>query len=305
MRAHEVLLVTGLAALAGLACFGPHAAWIVPLHAALAGAILLLARFDRPGALRLARNIGPVLAAVPLMYYETALIVPWVNGFEDHRFDGWLAAAERAAFGDVAAAAGSMPPFLADLLTLGYWSYYVWPALLVARLYRRPDAFREAITVIPLVYLLSFVGYYFVPARGPYLFEARPEALDGALWAGAAHAAMAKMHGLNPDAFPSGHAMVSISLFVLYYRHERAVFWWGLPVELLLLNATWALRYHYICDVLAGAAAAPLAVWGGLALARGRRQLFFSSVLGGSEAGLASAGGSAGAGGGGAGAGSR
>lgn len=268
LRAHEILLVAALAILAGLSLLGQDAAWIIPLHLALVAGILAGVKFDRPGLPCLLRKVAPVAVCIPLLYSETPYIVPGVTDYADFRFDAVLRGIERAAFGDVAGWAGSMSPLLADALTLGYWSYYLWPVLLVARAYRRPKPLREVITILTAVALVSFVGYYVVPALGPYAFEARPASLDGVLWAGPAHRIMAQAEGHNPAAFPSGHTMISLAVLVLCFRHDRRLFWWMLPFEVLLLSATWMLRYHYVPDILAGLCLMPPAVWAGLLMSR-------------------------------------
>ena len=47
----------------------------------------------------------------------------------------------------------------------------------------------------------------------------------------------------------------------LLWRYARLWFWVLLPIVVLLVLSTMALRYHYFCDVAAGAIGAPLGAW--------------------------------------------
>jgi membrane-associated phospholipid phosphatase len=53
-----------------------------------------------------------------------------------------------------------------------------------------------------------------------------------------------------------------MTLLVLYYarRFHRRTFWLLLPVGSALIFSTVYLRYHYVIDVIAGAAAAALVI---------------------------------------------
>ena len=64
-------------------------------------------------------------------------------------------------------------------------------------------------------------------------------------------------------AFPSLHAAVSLVALVYAWRHVRAWFWVLLPFALGLWVSTIYLRHHYVVDLLAGWALAPVAVCAG------------------------------------------
>jgi membrane-associated phospholipid phosphatase len=129
------------------------------------------------------------------------------------------------------------------------------------------------VTVLLTGLFLSYLGYFVVPAVGPHHFLVpRPAILDGWILGGRFHAALMAAEWEMPDAFPSGHALMSMIVIVLAWRHHRRVFRWiVLPASGCIL-ATVALRYHYVVDVVASAAVMPLALWAGRALARRREQ---------------------------------
>ena len=62
-------------------------------------------------------------------------------------------------------------------------------------------------------------------------------------------------------AFPSLHAAVSLVALVYAWRYAAPWFWVLLPFVLGLWVSTIYLRHHYVVDLLAGWALAPVAVW--------------------------------------------
>ena len=62
------------------------------------------------------------------------------------------------------------------------------------------------------------------------------------------------------DVFPSGHTMITTSVLIFAFRHDRKVFWFLLPVGVGLIFSTVYCRYHYAVDVLAGLALAFVSV---------------------------------------------
>ena len=62
-------------------------------------------------------------------------------------------------------------------------------------------------------------------------------------------------------AFPSLHAAVSLVALIYAWRFLRAWFWLLLPFCLGLWVSTIYLRHHFVVDLIAGWALAPIAVW--------------------------------------------
>jgi membrane-associated phospholipid phosphatase len=61
-------------------------------------------------------------------------------------------------------------------------------------------------------------------------------------------------------AFPSLHTAVSVVMLACAWRHLRTWFWIALPLVVGLWVSTIYLRHHYVVDLLAGFALAPLAL---------------------------------------------
>jgi len=111
-------------------------------------------------------------------------------------------------------------------------------------------------------FLVSYVGYLVVPARGPRFLLKHLEhvPLQGLWLFRTMQSTLDKLESAHYDCFPSGHTeltilawwgsrMVSGRLFLLYFVYTPSI-----------IFATVYLRYHYTVDVLAGIATALLLI---------------------------------------------
>ena len=253
----------------------PEGAWIyLSYHAIVIVMIALVihahARFGGPlwTLLRYWYVVPVVLAAFRELHY----LIPEVRPFNDWRFDRALAAVDARWFGDVNGFfLGAFPPVVIDVLHLCYWFYFFSMIITGAAIQRRGDYGRlsEYATIVLTALFLSYLGYFAVPAVGPHHFlHPRPAILDGWILGRPLHAALMAAEWEMPDAFPSGHALLSMVVMALAWRYHRPIFrWMAVPASGCLL-ATLALRYHYVVDVVASAAILPVAVWMGQSFAR-------------------------------------
>ncbi|MHC4607027.1 MAG: phosphatase PAP2 family protein, partial [Planctomycetota bacterium] len=254
--------------------------WIyVAYHAAVALMILLTvfawAKFGG-WFWKILRHWLPIVVVVLASFREIFYLVPQVNPFKPHLpFDRVLDRIDVAIFGDVGTwlRAVLWAP-AADVLSLLYWTYYPLAIVIGIVLWRRGElrAIREALTVLLVAWHVSFLGYWAVPARGPYVYEqllgiARDAAWNGVFLAGFLHDLMITLEWEMPDAFPSGHTLVALVCAAVAWRH-RALRRVATICCCGIIVATVYLRYHYIVDVLAGMALFPLCWFGGLALFR-------------------------------------
>ncbi|HZL72808.1 MAG TPA: phosphatase PAP2 family protein [Planctomycetota bacterium] len=237
------------------------------LNLALMGTTVGLAILEarRPSKLTTFLHSWWPVVAVPISFKEVAWVVPGVQPFADKSWDYKLQGLDERLFGDTRGFFRSIAwAPAADLLTIGYWSYFPLSIVLGGALYRPPDLrpFRQAVSVLLIGWFLSYLGYYAIPAVGPHLVVdgTRTPALDGVLWAGAFHKLLVQIEGVIPDAFPSGHALIAMLVLILSWRLHRRVFWWLLPFASGLVLATMYLRYHYVVDVLAAVALVPISV---------------------------------------------
>ncbi len=153
-------------------------------------------------------------------------------------------------------------PWLTDLLSLAYLSYYFIPVVLIAVLYlkNRVAEFNRAMFILALGYYASFIGYILFPAVGPryaftHLFTVP---LEGSFITIFVRDTLNSLEHNIRDCMPSGHTQIVLMVLLLAYRYEKLLFYIFLPVICGLILSTVYLRYHYVIDLLVG---------GGLAIA--------------------------------------
>ena len=146
---------------------------------------------------------------------------------------------------------------LGEFLHLGYLSYYfLAPVFLVVLWFsgRRGDIFERSVGTISLSFYISFLIFISYPVAGPYhMFEPPlagevgwflPEVTRWVLDRGSSVGA----------AFPSSHVAVAVSVWILALRYQtRIAIVYSILVPALGLGAIYG-GYHYVIDVLAGAA---------------------------------------------------
>lgn len=130
---------------------------------------------------------------------------------------------------------------------------YVYLSVIVGLLGREREQRDRLFTALVVLYALSFLGYLFLPARGPVVYLAeRLTDLPGGAWherVGAAVAASGGAHG----AMPSLHLGVSLLVCTFDLRTQplRGVIY--LPLVVAIALATVGLRYHWVCDLVVAA----------------------------------------------------
>lgn len=252
----KIILAYGAAACALIIGFYPHipgAAVLLALHAV---AVLLWALAVRnPSAWSSGFRHWYALPYVAACYKEAAILIPALG--RPNR-DQWLANLDLRIWGahPTVWLERVSTPLVTEYLQIVY-SLFVPAVLLVAALLwqRREYAkFRYYAFLTALGFLVSYIGYYLVPARGPrFLLADLQQAPLRGLWLfQPLQAILDRLESVHYDAFPSGHAELTI------------IAWWGSRLlskrlfraysvyAVFLILATVYLRYHYVVDVLAG-----------------------------------------------------
>jgi membrane-associated phospholipid phosphatase len=231
----------------------------VLLRYALMGAFLaiivfLTQRMERlPKALRIAADFYPA-AFIAFVYESLGALIAAVRGGPR---DDLLIAADRAILGgDLAALLQPLvTPFLAAFLYIAYSTYYFLPLVLGGFLWSRDvAAARRYIFTLTACFYVSYAGYFTIPAYGPRtaLSDRNRVPLETSPVASAISRTINQLEHTKLDAFPSGHTMITTAVLIVAWRRFRKLFWFLLPVAVLLILSTMYCRYHYLVDVLAG-----------------------------------------------------
>lgn len=246
----------------------PGAGGILIRYAAMAAGLLAVAlaarREDRLApAARVLVNFYPI-AFVPILYESLG---PLISAARPVARDDLLIAADRATFGTDPTVwlQRFVRPGVTDLFFLAYLTYYFIAIALGAVLWRRSQSVaRRFIFTLTVSYLLSYAGYFLVPALGPRVSLASRHTvpLETTAISRAVSATLDELEHTKFDVFPSGHTMVAVVVLIVAFQRARDAFWWFLPIATLLIISTVYCRYHYVVDVIAGAllafVAAPL-----------------------------------------------
>jgi membrane-associated phospholipid phosphatase len=233
-------------------------AWI---HAGLAVLILVLARPWR------SRVLAAIQAWYPLAYFafffeEMQFLV---HAFHQEWFDAYLMAIDRALFGvDPTVWVEQFATYwLTEVLQLAYASYFVLPFTVGVTLWAtgRREEFDRFMLANAVAYVACYIVFVAFPIEGPFhtLRHLQQVALPG----GPVNAAVewieryGRVHG---GAFPSAHMAGSVVALLAAWRAVPRLGHALLPVVLAIAAATVYGRYHYVVDVVAGAAVGTMGV---------------------------------------------
>jgi membrane-associated phospholipid phosphatase len=155
-------------------------------------------------------------------------------------------------------------PALTELLQIAY-SLFIPAVLLVAvLLWLKRDYFdfRYYAFLIACGFLVSYIGYVIVPARGPrFLLAHLQHAPLSGLWLfNYLQQGLDRLESAHYDCFPSGHTELTLLACWGSRMLSKRLFRAYLAYTPFLIFATVYLRYHYTVDVLAGAAIALLLI---------------------------------------------
>lgn len=153
-------------------------------------------------------------------------------------------------------------PWLTDVLSLAYLSYYFLPVSLMVVLYLKGHMAEldRSVFVLAFGYYVSFIGYIFFPAVGPRYAIAHLYSvpLEGCFITDFVRDTLNALEHNKRDCMPSGHTQIVLIVLYLAHRYEKLLFYLFLPIVCALILSTLYLRYHYVVDLLAGMALAIL-----------------------------------------------
>lgn len=260
-------VILGYFLLTGLVVLGwwktlPEAPGLLTWH--ILGSALIVLEVKRPNPTSwLFRNWYP-LPYVGYFYKEMAQLIPAVRQSDISRqaSDRWLAGLDFRIW-------GANPcvwleriqwPALVEWEQLLY-TLFLPAVILVALLLWRKGRFAEFqyyAFLIAMGYLVSYIGYIFVPARGPrYLLNNLQHMPLQGLWLfRSMQDGLDRLESYHYDCFPSGHT--ELTLLACWSSRVVSKGWFKIYLAYtpFLIFATVYLRYHYTVDLAAGATAA-------------------------------------------------
>ena len=223
-----------------------------------AGVLVVMAsvrREDRLSpVLRVLVNFYPI-AFVPILYESLG---PLIVAARPVARDDLLIAADRWLFGvdPTVWLQRFLRPALTDFFFVAYLTYYFIAITLGALIWRRsPPTARRFIFTLTLAYVVSYAGYFVVPALGPRaaLASSHTVALETTSLSRTISSTLDELEKTKFDVFPSGHTMIAVVVMIVAFQRARDAFWWLLPIAVCLVISTVYCRYHYVVDVIAGA----------------------------------------------------
>ena len=193
---------------------------------------------------------------LPLLGYwygETDLM----NNLFFSYLDPYLISAEMKIFGmqpSMAFSEAVNSRLWAEIFYFAYFSFYVMIFVLcAATAFMNPSSYNTMLFVL----LSSFYGFYllfiFFPTEGPcFWYALAPSDLPGGYFFEKA-VKWAQETGDKPTgAFPSSHVGMALIMLILAWKYCRRIFFWMLPVALLLMLSTVYIKAHYAIDVCGG-----------------------------------------------------
>jgi len=225
---------------------------------------------------------SPVLAFVhdwhvaPTVFFtfkELYYIIRPLHGGRD--YDDVLIAADRWLFGvdPTRWLAQFSTPWLTEILQIAYTLFYLLFVAVGWELYRRARKDEYNVFMFTCVYgfFLSYLGYFLLPAVGPRFtlhdFAALNRDLPGMFltpalrwfvnFGGSVPMGVPNAEAIaetQRDVFPSGHTMMTLVVIVLSMRFRIRFRHAVLVTGALLIIATVYERYHYVVDLIGGAA---------------------------------------------------
>lgn len=238
----------------------PYSALVLTLHAS--GALLVvLAVKAHPDPQAAGRKLQAVfrywypLPYVAVCYKEMAILIPAIRGIDR---DAEMARLDRALWGvdPTVWLERLQSPALTEFLQIVYFLFIPVVLLVACWLWRqqRYAAFRYYAFLIALGFLVSYVGYFLVPVRGPRFFLAHLQhtELSGLGLFQPLHNLLDRLESAHYDCFPSGHTELTLLAWWSSRRISARLFAALSAHSVCIILATIYLRYHYTVDVLAG-----------------------------------------------------
>lgn len=199
---------------------------------------------------RAALTVTIVFSLYTLLGKLGVLAMPYLADAALSKADNWL-----LGFDPSLAIQPYQTPSRVEFFSFAYAAFipYIYLSLFLGSVGKRGLERDQYLTGWIITYAISYLGYIFVPAHGPVVFQADQYnvALDGGFFYRIVVLGNEATGGLQ-GVFPSLHVGCSVYLCVSDLRTNLLRGLTYLPVVVLIYIATIFLRYHYIIDLIAG-----------------------------------------------------
>jgi membrane-associated phospholipid phosphatase len=283
LEAHDVTILAFGVLLSGLNVLFSYAIpqWylLIVANIIVSFLIIMLAYYNtkNPNPILSAGHFWYVAPIIVLTYKELYFMIHPIHGRD---YDGLFILIDRWLFGvdPTVWLAQFAHPLLTEVLQIAYASFYFLLIIIGYELYRKKERVAYLYYAFLVVYgfYLSYVGYFFFPAVGPrftlHNFDTINDELPGLLLTNFLRDFVNLGESILPgvpnpvehaqrDVFPSGHTMIMLVMMHVAVQYRMKVKWFILVMGTLLIIGTMYLRYHYVIDVVAGAAFYFLCMW--------------------------------------------
>ena len=259
---------------------------IIFINAVTGAAIIGLsyrAQQGRSGFWRLLHDWYPV----PVIFFSFKEMYIIIQSFGTRDYDNLLIAIDHRMFGvhPTIWLTQFASPLLTEVLQISYASFYFLMFAVGFEVFRRRSRADFAFVMFTFLYgfFLSYVGYLLIPAVGPrftlHNFDTLNTELPGLCVTNFIRDFINAGESIprdvaNPimyaqrDAFPSGHTEMTLLVMYLAARFRLKSRYALYTLGTLLIISTVYLRYHYVVDLVGGAAFMALTVSSGPTLIR-------------------------------------
>lgn len=149
---------------------------------------------------------------------------------------------------------------VSEIMYFGYFSYFfIFFILLVLTFFRRQKAASEIMFSLLCSFFIFYLIFIFIPVAGPQFYYS---AADSEVPAGYFFSSLMRgiqQAGEQPTgAFPSSHVGMTLIAVWLMFKYFRSLFWFVLPVAIILIASTVYIKAHYLIDVIASFIITPI-----------------------------------------------
>lgn len=217
---------------------------------------------DKSGRWRALIRLGYLAVLFTFFYRNT-------GGLMDLLYDGFLddqvVRFEAAVFGTnptIYFDQNLLGTWINEIMSFSYFSYYFMIPVFLVAVFLRGDyeVLKQSLTAISLTFFASYLLFILYPVEGPrwYFAEEYLNSIEGPLFRPLVEYVI-NNGAVRGGAMPSSHTGVAIVILMFCFRFYRRAAWWMLPLVVGLAAGTVWGRFHYVSDVIVGAAIAIVA----------------------------------------------